>query len=108
MAMETGTVNDDRSWRDFGKRISVPIKLFTEMSWQELARKLNDELRAAFTSTKAVVPTMIRRGYGRIICMGTRLARFPGQGKLALGRRRPRSRGSPATRPENAGPAGSW
>jgi len=65
--------------------IPYPIKSFDEISAVELAGKLDQEMRAAFQVTKAVVPGMTRRGYGRIVYMGTGLSRRPREGMIALG-----------------------
>jgi 3-oxoacyl-[acyl-carrier protein] reductase len=65
--------------------IPYPIKSFDEISADELAGKLDQEMRAAFQVTKAVVPGMTTRGYGRIVYMGTGLARRPREGMIALG-----------------------
>jgi 3-oxoacyl-[acyl-carrier protein] reductase len=61
------------------------IKSFDEMSWDELGGKLDQEMRAAFLVTKAVVPGMTTRGYGRIVYLGTALSRRPLEGMIALG-----------------------
>ena len=42
-------------------------------------------MRAAFPVTKAVVPGMTARGYGRIVYLGTVLSRPPREGMIALG-----------------------
>jgi 3-oxoacyl-[acyl-carrier protein] reductase len=65
--------------------IPYPIKSFEAMSVDELAGKLDQEMRAAFQVTKAVVPGMASRGYGRIVYMGTGLSRQPREGMIALG-----------------------
>jgi len=65
--------------------IPYPIKSFDDISVDELAGKLDQEMRAAFQVTKAVVPGMTMRGYGRIIYMGTGLSRRPREGMIALG-----------------------
>lgn len=65
--------------------IPYAIKSFGEISWNELGGKLDQELRAAFLLTKAVVPGMTGRGYGRIVYMGTVLSRRPRAGMIALG-----------------------
>lgn len=65
--------------------IPYEIKSFEEMSWDELGGKLDQEMRAAFLLTKAVVPGMTSRGYGRIVYMGTALSRRPRAGMIALG-----------------------
>jgi len=65
--------------------IPYAIKSFDEMSWDELGGKLDQEMRAAFVVTKAVVPSMSKRGYGRIVYLGTGLSRQPREGMIALG-----------------------
>ncbi|HZP15465.1 MAG TPA: SDR family oxidoreductase [Nocardioides sp.] len=61
------------------------IKPFLEMTWEELGGKLEEEMRAAFAVTKAVLPGMAARGRGRIIYLGTGLSRRPREGMIALG-----------------------
>ncbi|MFE4416188.1 SDR family NAD(P)-dependent oxidoreductase [Streptomyces sp. NPDC056821] len=61
------------------------IKSFDEISWDELGGKLEQEMRAAFLMTKAVVPGMTTRGYGRIVYLGAVLSRRPQDGMIALG-----------------------
>ncbi len=61
------------------------IKPFQDMTWAELGGKLDDEMRAAFTVTKAVLPAMTRQGWGRIVYLGTGLSRRPREGMIALG-----------------------
>jgi 3-oxoacyl-[acyl-carrier protein] reductase len=61
------------------------IKPFQDMTWDELGGKLDDEIRAAFVVTKAVVPTMTAQGWGRLIYLGTGLSRQPRAGMIALG-----------------------
>ncbi|MFG1644091.1 SDR family NAD(P)-dependent oxidoreductase [Amycolatopsis sp. NPDC049252] len=61
------------------------IKPFQDMTWDELGGKLDDELRAAFVVTKAVLPAMTERGWGRLIYLGTGLSRQPRAGMIALG-----------------------
>ena len=65
--------------------IPYAIKSFDEISWDELGGKLDQEMRAAFVLTKAVVPSMSKRGYGRIVYLGTGLSRQPREGMIALG-----------------------
>jgi 3-oxoacyl-[acyl-carrier protein] reductase len=55
------------------------------MTWEELGGKLDDEMRAAFVVTKAVLPAMTEQGWGRIIYLGTGLSRRPREGMIALG-----------------------
>ncbi|MEV4125713.1 SDR family oxidoreductase [Nocardia sp. NPDC049707] len=61
------------------------IKPFQEMTWAELGGKLDDEMRAAFVVTKAVLPAMTDQGWGRLIYLGTGLSRRPRAGMIALG-----------------------
>jgi 3-oxoacyl-[acyl-carrier protein] reductase len=61
------------------------IKSFQEMTWDELGGKLDDELRAAFVVTKAVLPAMTEQNWGRLIYLGTGLSRQPRAGMIALG-----------------------
>ncbi|EWM19475.1 SDR family NAD(P)-dependent oxidoreductase [Kutzneria sp. 744] len=60
------------------------IKSFQDMTWTELGGKLDDELKAAFVVTKAVLPHMTGHG-GRVIYLGTGLSRRPREGMIALG-----------------------
>ena len=61
------------------------IKSFEDMTWEELGGKLDDEMRAAFVVTKAVLPAMTEQGWGRLIYLGTGLSRRPREGMIALG-----------------------
>lgn len=61
------------------------VKSFQDMSWEELGGKVDDEMRAAFTVTKAVLPGMTEQSWGRIIYLGTGLSRRPREGMIALG-----------------------
>ena len=61
------------------------IKPFQEMTWEELGGKLDDEMRAAFVVTRAVLPGMTEQGWGRLIYLGTGLSRRPRAGMIALG-----------------------
>jgi len=61
------------------------IKPFLDMTWEELGGKLDDEMRAAFVVTKAVLPAMTKQGWGRIIYLGTGLSHQPREGMIALG-----------------------
>jgi len=65
--------------------IPFAVKSFDEISWDELGGKLEQEMRAAFGVTKAVVPGMTARGYGRIVYLSAGLARRPREGMIALG-----------------------
>jgi 3-oxoacyl-[acyl-carrier protein] reductase len=61
------------------------INSFAELTWEQLGGKLDRELRAAFLITKAVVPGMISRGYGRLVYLSTGLSRRPRAGMITLG-----------------------
>jgi 3-oxoacyl-[acyl-carrier protein] reductase len=61
------------------------IKPFQDMTWEELGGKLDDEMRAAFVVTKAVLPAMTEQGWGRLVYLGTGLSRRPRAGMIALG-----------------------
>ncbi|WP_433599816.1 SDR family NAD(P)-dependent oxidoreductase [Nocardia sp. CA-135953] len=61
------------------------IKSFHDMTWEELGGKLDDEMRAAYVVTKAVLPAMTDQGWGRVIYLGTGLSRRPRAGMIALG-----------------------
>ena len=43
--------------------IPYVIKSFQDMTWEELGVKLDDEMRAAFAVTKAVLPAMSEQGW---------------------------------------------
>jgi 3-oxoacyl-[acyl-carrier protein] reductase len=61
------------------------VKSFQDMTWEELGGKVDDEMRAAFVVTKAVLPAMIEQGWGRIIYLGAGPSRRPRAGMIALG-----------------------
>ncbi|WP_233859436.1 SDR family NAD(P)-dependent oxidoreductase [Paraburkholderia sp. HD33-4] len=61
------------------------ITSFADMSWEQLGGKVDTELRAAFLTTKAVVPGMIARGSGRLIYLSALLSRKPRNGMITLG-----------------------
>ena len=65
--------------------IPFDVTSFADLSWEQLGGKLDRELRAAFLITKAVVPGMISRHYGRLVYMSTGLSRQPREGMITLG-----------------------
>ncbi|WP_256714732.1 SDR family NAD(P)-dependent oxidoreductase, partial [Mycobacterium colombiense] len=65
--------------------IPYDVTSFADLSWEQLGGKLNRELHAAFLVTKAVVPDMISRRYGRLIYLTTILSRRPRQGMITVG-----------------------
>jgi 3-oxoacyl-[acyl-carrier protein] reductase len=65
--------------------IPFDVTSFADLSWQQLGGKVDRELRAAYLITKAVMPGMISRGYGRLVFLSTGLSRRPREGMIALG-----------------------
>jgi NAD(P)-dependent dehydrogenase (short-subunit alcohol dehydrogenase family) len=65
--------------------IPFDITSFADLTWEQLGGKLERELRAAFLTTKAVVPGMISRRYGRLVYLSTGLSRHPREGMITLG-----------------------
>ena len=65
--------------------IPYDVTSFADLSWEQLGGKLDRELHAAFLMTKAVVPEMISRSYGRLIYLTTVLSRRPRQGMITVG-----------------------
>jgi len=53
------------------------FKPFEQMSWEEFALGVTNELRAAFTLTEAVLPMMRASHYGRIVYLSSGLAKAP-------------------------------
>ncbi|OBH47020.1 short-chain dehydrogenase [Mycobacterium mantenii] len=65
--------------------IPYDVTSFADLSWEQLGGKLDRELHAAFLVTKAVVPDMISRSYGRLVYLTTVLSRRPRQGMITVG-----------------------
>jgi NAD(P)-dependent dehydrogenase (short-subunit alcohol dehydrogenase family) len=65
--------------------IPYDVTSFVDLSWEQLGGKLERELHAAFLVTKAVVPGMISRSYGRLVYLTTVLSRRPRQGMITVG-----------------------
>jgi 3-oxoacyl-[acyl-carrier protein] reductase len=65
--------------------IPFDVTSFADLTWEQLGGKLDRELHAAFLITKAVVPGMISRRYGRLVYLSTGLSRQPREGMIALG-----------------------
>jgi 3-oxoacyl-[acyl-carrier protein] reductase len=65
--------------------IPYDVTSFADLSWEQLGGKLARELHAAFLLTKAVVPGMISRNYGRLVFLTTVLSRRPRQGMITVG-----------------------
>ncbi|MGB8405187.1 MAG: SDR family oxidoreductase [Mycobacterium sp.] len=65
--------------------IPYAITSFADLTWEQLGGKLDAELHAAYLVTKAVVPSMLSNGYGRLVYMSTVLSRHPRDGMILLG-----------------------
>jgi len=65
--------------------IPFVVTSLADLTWEQLGGKLDKELTAAYFLTKAVVPHMISRGYGRLVYLSTGLSRHPRDGMIALG-----------------------
>ncbi|MEZ0051114.1 NAD(P)-dependent dehydrogenase (short-subunit alcohol dehydrogenase family) [Mycobacterium sp. MAA66] len=65
--------------------IPYAITSFADLTWEQLGGKLDTELHAAYLVTKAVVPSMLSNGYGRLVYMSTVLSRHPRDGMILLG-----------------------
>ena len=65
--------------------IPFEVSSFADLSWEQLGGKLDRELRAAYLITKAVVPGMVSRKYGRLVYLSTGLSRRPREGMITLG-----------------------
>jgi NAD(P)-dependent dehydrogenase (short-subunit alcohol dehydrogenase family) len=65
--------------------IPFDVTSFADLTWEQLDGKLDRELHAAFLITKAVVPGMISRNYGRLVYLSTGLSRQPREGMITLG-----------------------
>ena len=62
------------------------IKPFGQMAWNEFIWGVNNELQAAFELTQAVLPVMQRQQYGRLVYVGSSLAKAPSmQGGISIG-----------------------
>ncbi|BBZ45533.1 SDR family NAD(P)-dependent oxidoreductase [Mycobacterium parmense] len=83
----------DQATREWGRvdvlvhnaLIPFAVTSFADLTWEQLGGKLDRELHAAYLITKAVVPGMISRGYGRLVYLSTGLSRRPREGMIALG-----------------------
>jgi NAD(P)-dependent dehydrogenase (short-subunit alcohol dehydrogenase family) len=65
--------------------VPYDVTSFADLTWEQLGGKLDHELHAAYLVTKAVVPGMISRGYGRLVYMTTVLSRRPRAGMITVG-----------------------
>lgn len=60
-------------------------KPIAEMTWDEMAAKVDAELRAAFSLTKSVAPGMVEQGHGRLIYVSSGRSKTPDQTSVAHG-----------------------
>lgn len=60
-------------------------KPISEITWDEMAAKIDAELRAAFSMTKAVVPGMMEQEYGRLIYVSSGRSKTPDTSSVAHG-----------------------
>jgi NAD(P)-dependent dehydrogenase (short-subunit alcohol dehydrogenase family) len=65
--------------------IPYDVTSFADLTWEQLAGKLDREMHAAFLVTKAVVPSMLSQSYGRLVFLSTILSRQPRDGMITLG-----------------------
>jgi 3-oxoacyl-[acyl-carrier protein] reductase len=65
--------------------IPYAIKSFQDITWEELGGKLEEEMRATFVVTKAVLPAMTGQGWGRLIYLSAAPSRQPRPGFITLG-----------------------
>ncbi|MDQ3966850.1 MAG: SDR family oxidoreductase [Thermoproteota archaeon] len=52
------------------------LKPFLETTWDDFAERFNDEMKAAYNVTRAVLPGMIERHYGKLIYITSGSARY--------------------------------
>ncbi|MBD3917350.1 SDR family oxidoreductase [Paenibacillus sp. PR3] len=64
---------------------SVTASTFAELAWEQFEQQLTDELKSAFESTKAVIPTMIAQQFGRIIYVSSTEGKDPAPQHIAFG-----------------------
>ncbi|GED15616.1 SDR family NAD(P)-dependent oxidoreductase [Aneurinibacillus migulanus] len=65
--------------------MSFVKKSFEDMSWDEFIQKTNDELQAAFVSTKVVLPYMKKQNYGKLVYVSSGLSNHPGPNFISHG-----------------------
>lgn len=62
------------------------VKPFAEITWDEFIWGVSSELQAAFELTKAVLPAMQKQHYGRLVYVGSGLAKAPiMEGAISIG-----------------------
>ena len=62
------------------------LKPFMKTTWDDFTEKFNDEIKAAYEVTRAVIPDMVNQNYGRIVYVATGSAKYPNpHGAIAFG-----------------------
>lgn len=65
--------------------MSFAKKTFEDVTWEEFIQKTNDELQAAFVSTKMVLPYMKKQNYGKLVYVSSGLSNHPAPYFIAHG-----------------------
>ncbi|WP_242143346.1 MULTISPECIES: SDR family NAD(P)-dependent oxidoreductase [unclassified Bacillus cereus group] len=65
--------------------IGFTIKPFSDMEWDEFRPKIEEEVKAAFISTKSVLPIMKKQKYGKLVYISSGLSNQPMPGFIAHG-----------------------
>jgi 3-oxoacyl-[acyl-carrier protein] reductase len=65
--------------------INFAMKSFSDMEWDEFRPKIEEEMKAAFISTKSVVPIMKEQKYGKLVYISSGLSHQPMPGFIAHG-----------------------
>ncbi|MCE9679455.1 SDR family oxidoreductase [Shewanella sp. AS1] len=60
-------------------------KPFMEQTWEEFSQKLNDEMHAAYQTTKLAAESMKRKQYGRLVFISSTLSEVPAPSFIAHG-----------------------
>jgi NAD(P)-dependent dehydrogenase (short-subunit alcohol dehydrogenase family) len=63
--------------------IDFRYRPFVEYEWEDLERKVSNELRAVFYPCQAVAPEMLRRNQGTIVALSSSLSKRSSEGFLA-------------------------
>ncbi|MBG9547814.1 short-chain dehydrogenase [Cytobacillus firmus] len=65
--------------------INFAMKSFSDMEWDEFKPKIEEEMKAAFISTKSVLPIMKEQKYGKLVYISSGLSHQPIPGFIAHG-----------------------
>ena len=65
--------------------INFAMKSFSDMEWDEFRPKIEEEMKAAFISTKSVLPIMKEQKYGKLVYISSGLSHQPMPGFIAHG-----------------------